>query len=65
MFAGTLIAGGVVSWTVTVNVLVDEFPCASVALQVTVVVAIGKVVPEAGLQLAATAPSTMSAAEAL
>src|SRR5439155_27080144 len=65
MFPGTLTTGGVVSTTVTVNVLVDEFPCASVALQVTVVAPSGKVVPEAGLQLAATAPSTMSAAEAL
>ena len=60
-----VIAGAVVSTTVTVNVLVDEFPCASVALQVTVVAPSGKIEPDAGLQLAATAPSTMSAAEAL
>ena len=55
-----MIAGAVVSTTVTVNVLVDEFPCASVALQVTVVAPSGKVEPDAGLQVTATAPSTMS-----
>src|SRR5438876_11121766 len=56
MFAGTLTTGGVVSTTVTVTLALPVLPCASVALQVTVVVAIGKVVPEAGLQLAVTAP---------
>src|SRR5437016_1352101 len=60
MFAGTLTTGGVVSWTVTVNVLADEFPCASVALQVTVVAPSGKIEPDAGLQLAAAPPGPVA-----
>src|SRR5437899_1207805 len=60
MFAGSVSAGGVVSTTVTVNVLVDELACASTAVHVTVVAPIAKVDPEAGVQLATPAPSTAS-----
>ena len=44
---------------------VPVLPAASVALQVTVVVPIGKVLPEAGLQVGVRAPSTRSLALAL
>ena len=56
MFAGTVTTGGWVSpllvpaRTVTVNDPVATLPTASVAVQVTVVVPIGKVEPEAGRQ---------------
>jgi hypothetical protein len=41
--------------TVTVKVAgAEEFPCASVAVQLTVVVPIGKVLPEAGAQATST-----------
>ncbi len=43
--------GGVVSSTVIVKLQVAEFPAASVAVQVTVVVPKGKSEPEAGVQL--------------
>ena len=54
-----------VSRTVTVNDAVPAFPYASVAVQVTGVVASGKVAPLAGVQLTATGPSTASVAAAL
>src|SRR2546428_486065 len=63
--AGTLIAGGVVSRTVTVKLALPVLAWASVAEQFTVVVPSAKVEPEAGLQLGVSGPSTMSAAEAL
>jgi hypothetical protein len=52
MLAGTVIVGGVVSWTVTVNVALLELGGVawSLALQVTVVAPIGNVEPEAGAQ---------------
>jgi hypothetical protein len=62
---GTVIAGPVVSRTVTVNVLLAAFACASVAEQVTVVVPSGNVAPLAGAQLTATVPSTVSLADAV
>ena len=42
-------AGAVVSLTVTVKLALDVLLCVSVALQLTVVVPIGNVAPEAGL----------------
>ena len=50
--------GGVVSTTVTVNDCRAVLPCASVALQFTVVVPMANVDPDAGLQDTGTAPST-------
>ena len=46
MLAGQLITGGVLSTTVTVCVAVAVLPAQSVAVQVTVVVPTGKVLPE-------------------
>jgi hypothetical protein len=63
MLAGTVTTGGVVSPTVTVNEALPVLLCASVAEQVTVVVPIAKVEPEAGKQVEVNAPSTMSAAD--
>ena len=61
--AGTLLrTGGVVSTTVTLNVLLALLVCESVALQVTVVCPIAKVVPEAGVQLEVETASSGSAA---
>ena len=51
MLAGQAIVGGCVSLTVTVNEHEAVFIAASVAVQVTVVVPTGKVVPDAGTQL--------------
>jgi len=45
--------------------LVPTLPCASVALQVTVVAPNTNVDPLAGVQLVATAPSSVSVAEAV
>src|SRR5205085_10756581 len=53
--------GGVVSRTVTVKEPEALLPCASVAVQLTVVVPSAKT-PEAGEQTGVTAPSTMSVA---
>ena len=52
-FAGHVIKGAVASRTVTVNEQVRVFGSAawSLAVQVTVVVPMGKIVPEAGAQL--------------
>jgi hypothetical protein len=54
--------GGVVSPTVTLNVLLALLLCESVALQVTVVCPIAKVAPEAGEQLEVETASSGSAA---
>src|ERR1041385_2258137 len=51
--------------TVMVNVFELELPAASCAVQVTVGVPSANVEPEAGVHLAATAPSMASAAEAV
>ena len=59
-----MIAGPVVSTTVTVNAVEPELPAASDAAQVTVFVPRAKVLPDAGEQVAATSPSTASVAEA-
>jgi len=61
MLAGQVIAGGVVSLTVTVNVHCVLLLKASVAAQVTVVTPLLKVVPEAGLQTT-VAPAQLSEA---
>jgi len=67
MSPGTATFGGVVSTstTVTVKDAVPVFPCASVALQMTVVVPTGKVLPDLGLQLGVSGPSTLSVALAV
>ena len=49
MFDGQVIAGLSVSLTVTVKVQVAVFPESSVAVEVTVVVPLGKAAPEGGL----------------
>ena len=57
--AGTLITGGVWStrFTVTSKSALPVLPCESVALQVTVVVPTGKVLPDAGLHVGVSGPS--------
>jgi hypothetical protein len=60
--AGTVTLGGVVSWTVTVNVAVPVSPIESVALQVTVVEPIGKMLPDGGEQVIGIFPSSPSVA---
>jgi len=56
---------GRAGFTVTVKVPEPMLPVASVAVHVTVVVPMGKVDPEGGVQTAPTGPSTASTAEAL
>ena len=51
MFAGQVITGGVVSFTLTVKVQLAVLPLASVAVQVTVVAPTGKTLPLAGTQV--------------
>jgi hypothetical protein len=48
--------------TVTVNEHVDEFPQASVATLVTVVVPSGKVLPDDGVETTVTEPAQLSVA---
>jgi len=50
MFAGQMIVGGCVSFTVTVKVQLAVLPEASLAMQVTVVVPFGNDDPDGGLQ---------------
>src|SRR6185295_7158128 len=64
-FAGTVRTGPVVSVTVTMNEAVLWLPCASVAVQLTVVGPNGKVEPLAGVQRVATLPSNTSVADAV
>ena len=52
---------GLLSLTVTVNVQVDLLPAASVAVEVTVVMPIGKAEPEGGLETTVT-PGQLSVA---
>jgi hypothetical protein len=61
---GTLTVGGCVSVTVIVKVPLPVLPAASCAVQVTVVAAIGKVEPDAGLQVTGRGPLTTSVADA-
>ena len=65
MLAGAAIDGGVVSWTVTLKVAVAVLLPLSVAVQLTVVVPIGKVEPEAGAHVTGSVPSTTSVAVAV
>jgi hypothetical protein len=58
------VSGGVVSFTVTVNVAFAVLPALSVAIHVTVVLPIGNVEPEDGLHTATIVPSTLSVAVA-
>ena len=64
MFDGRVSVGGVVSCTVTVKLPLAVLPLESDAEQLTVVVAIGNVLPDEGAQVTVTVPSTISAAEA-
>src|SRR5256885_1527907 len=64
-FGGTVIAGAVVSRTAIVNEAVPVLLCASVAEQVTVVVAMPNVDPLAGEQAGVSAPSMLSIADAV
>lgn len=50
MFAGQMIAGGCVSFTVTVKLQLAVLPAASLAVHVTVVVPFGNVEPDGGSQ---------------
>src|SRR5262245_46231002 len=67
MLLGTVTTGFVVSCTVTLNDAVDVLPALSAALQVTTVLAIGNVEPEAGVQpkLASPEPPGSSVAVAV
>src|SRR6266705_2646031 len=65
MSEGQLTVGGVVSWTVTLNLQSPALLWASVAEQVTTVVPMAKVLPLAGTQVTASVPSTMSVALAV
>jgi hypothetical protein len=63
--AGSVSVGFVVSATVTSKVAEPVLPAASVALQVTEVVVIAKVEPEAGLHVTGRLPETLSWAVAV
>src|SRR5688500_4389560 len=65
MLTGTITAGAVVSCTVTVKLAEPVLPAASTAVQLTVVVVRPNPEPDTGLQVVATAPLTMSIADAL
>jgi hypothetical protein len=57
MFAGTVMTGPVVSCTVTWKEALLEFPAASLAVQLTVVVPSGNVDPDAGVQFELVTPT--------
>jgi hypothetical protein len=62
--AGQVIVGAVVSLTVTVNEQLAELLDASLTVQVTVVVPLLKVVPDAGVQTGVPTPGQLSVAVA-
>src|SRR5262245_15739517 len=62
MFEGQEIAGGCRSLMVTVNEQDPAFPLASVAEQVTVVVPLGKLEPDGGVQVTVPTPGQLSVA---
>ena len=62
MFAGQVIDGACVSFTVTVNEQLAGLPAASLTVQFTVVVPFGKVAPDAGLQTGVPTPVQLSLA---
>ena len=57
---GHAIVGGCVSFTVTVNEQLVEFPAASLTLQVTVVVPFKKVAPDTGAHEGDPTPGQLS-----
>jgi hypothetical protein len=59
---GSISVGGLEAVTVMAKDPLASFPRLSVAVQFTVVVPPGNVLPDCGVQLAATAPSTRSVA---
>ena len=61
----SVITGIVVSTTVISNEAEPVFSAESVAVQVTVVVSIANVLPETGVHVAGSTPSTISNADAL
>src|SRR5262249_22517332 len=63
--SGTFSVGGVASLTRILNVAQPVLPYVSVALQVTTLTCIGKKLPDGGLHVTGTGPSTASTAEAL
>ena len=65
IFAGQVIVGFCVSLTVTVNEQLLELFAASMTEQLTVVVPLGKVDPEAGVQFGVKLPSQLSVADAV
>jgi hypothetical protein len=66
MLAGQVIVGAVVSTTCTVNVHGAEvLPLSSLAVQLTVVVPMGKVLPEAGVHMTVGVASQVSVAVAV
>jgi len=62
MFAGQVIEGACVSFTVTLNEHEPGLPLASFAVQVTVVVPFGNVEPLAGAQVTEPTPGQLSEA---
>src|SRR6476646_9438053 len=62
IFPGQLIVGASVSLTVTVKLQFLEFPAASVAVHVTVLLPFGKVEPEAGTHVTVGFPGQLSVA---
>jgi len=62
---GQVTTGATPSLTVTVNEQLAVLVAESVAVQVTVVIPFGKVVPDAGVQTGVIAPSQLSAAVAV
>ena len=65
MAAGGVTDGASVSTTITLNDAARVLPCASLAVQLTVVAPSGNVDPLAGVQVATTLPSTASTADAV
>ena len=63
-FAGQVIVGACVSFTVTVNEQLAELPAASITEQFTVVVPFGKLDPEGGVQTGVPTPEQLSVAVA-
>ena len=63
-FDGQVIEGACVSLTVTVNEQLAGLPDASLTVQVTVVVPVLKVVPDAGVQTGVPTPGQLSVAVA-
>jgi hypothetical protein len=60
MFAGQVIVGGCVSFTVIVNVQLAVLPDESATVQVTVVVPFGKNDPDAGEHTGVPTPGQLS-----